>query len=321
MKLFWIIVGYICIFLCSVIFGAFVLNNFLTEESPLFPKNIEWNDDIGKVYKDLTYGEKPLNNFDLYVPAQKWKNSDKLIVYIHAGGFTGGDKSDDANIAKSFASKWYVVVTVNYSLRSLEDQEANVQMMSDEIKASIPRIKEEAAKLGYNLNSMAVAGGSAGGTLAMIFAYRDAETSPIPVKLIFQMVWPAGFEPSAWFGFNDFQNNEQATAAAGFVTVMSWKPTTIEMMRDGSYKENLKNISPYELVTENAPPTVVAYGRLDKVAPYAASEDYLIPALEKNNVIFENIVFENSGHALNRDTQQSQLLFQKIEEYLEKYLQ
>lgn len=38
------------------------------------------------------------NKFDLYVPADRNKDTYGLVVYLHAGGFTAGDRSDNADI-------------------------------------------------------------------------------------------------------------------------------------------------------------------------------------------------------------------------------
>lgn len=81
-----------------------------------------------------------------------------------------------------------------------------------EIKEAMPIVVEEAKKLGYNLNEMAISGGSAGGTLAMLYAYMDADKSPIPVKMMFEMVGPASFFAEDWDTYGLDKNNE---AAAG----------------------------------------------------------------------------------------------------------
>lgn len=46
----------------------------------------------------------------------------------------------------------------------------------------------EAAKLGYPVNEMAIGGGSAGGCLALLYAYRDTAESPVPVRFVFEAV-------------------------------------------------------------------------------------------------------------------------------------
>jgi acetyl esterase/lipase len=238
--------------------------------------DVKWDPSMGTIETDIPYADGELNKFDLYLPADLSKNSYKLVLYIHAGGFTGGDKADDHKWGKWFASKGYVGATINYSLRTKENT-ANVTQMSREIQQGVRAIEKAVAARGYNVDAMAVAGGSAGGTLAMIFAYRDAAESPIPVKAVISMVGPGSFEPAAWFGFDDedYQADDAAQAGAAFVSVISGETVTPEMMRSGEYRKVLRPVTPSELVTRSAPATLLAYGLLDKVAPFAASESLL----------------------------------------------
>lgn len=282
--------------------------------------DVHWNDSVGHLYADIPYGDGPLNAFDLYVPADTTKPTYQLVLYIHAGGFTGGDKADDAMWAKYFVSKGYVGATINYSLRTQADPTATVTKMSLEIKQGVAAIAKEAAQRGYPLDGMMVAGGSAGGTLAMIYAYRDALDSPIPVKAVMQMVGPGSFEPAAWFGLDgSYQSDDAANAGAGFVSMMTGDPITPAMMRDGTYQTALKKISPWALVTNDSVPTLVAYGIHDKVAPFEASKP-LLAALDAHNVPHDFIAFSRSGHGLNRDPQQMELLVETINRYLATYL-
>jgi len=66
---------------------------------------------------------------------------------------------------------------------------------SIEIKESIPYVIEEAKKLGHYIDRRAMSGGSAGGCLALLYAYCDADTSPIPVKMVFEGVGPSSIYP------------------------------------------------------------------------------------------------------------------------------
>ena len=50
-----------------------------------------------------------------------------LIVYLHAGGFTSGDKSDDAKMLQWLCSLGYVTAGINYNLAfSEENPNANI---------------------------------------------------------------------------------------------------------------------------------------------------------------------------------------------------
>ena len=71
--------------------GAFIISFVgsvvfkVTYNSPKLRKyTVDWSDEIGMVYTDLAYGEKEANKFDLYVPADKTRETYGLVVYLHA---------------------------------------------------------------------------------------------------------------------------------------------------------------------------------------------------------------------------------------------
>lgn len=311
-KVLW---GFIYVGAFIVAFAASAIikmtYNPLSEEM-----KVNWNESVGRVYTDIAYGEKEQNKFDLYVPADDTKKNYGLVVYLHAGGFTTGDKSDDANMLKWLTSKGYVAAGINYTLRDENNPQASVYTMSQEIKNSIPVVKAEAEKLGYNLDRMAISGGSAGGTLALLYAYRDADTSPIPVKMVFEMVGPPSFYPEDWTTYGLDQSPE---AAANLFSVMSGNTITTDMIGTANYEEAIKDISPYMWIDENSVPTLVAYGKYDKIAPFGAVK-HLINALEENNVPHDYIEFPHSGHGLQNDNKLYVKYIEKINEYLEMYL-
>ena len=182
--------------------------------------SVQMTDELGKVHKDLSYGNGEANKFDLHVPANSGKESYGLVVYLHAGGFTSGDKADDAEMLAWLCSKGYVAAGINYTLRTNENDKS-VYSQSMEIKEAMPRVVEEAERLGYHIDRMAISGGSAGGTLAMLYAYRDAADSPVPVKMMFEAVGPSSFYRSDWGVYGlDQDTHESRKAAAGLFGVM-----------------------------------------------------------------------------------------------------
>ncbi len=275
-----------------------------------------WNDSVGKVYTDLVYGEGEANKFDPYVPAETGRETYGLVVYLHAGGLTTGDKSGDAEMLKWLCSKGYVAAGVNYTLRDGAHPDASVYSQSMEIKSSIPAIVQEAEKLGYRLDRMAVSGGSAGGCLALIYAYRDAAESPLPVRMVFEMVGPASFYAGDW---TTYGLDKSAEAAAELFGVMAGREITADMIGTPAYDEAVKDISAFMWVNENSAPTVCAYGKYDKVCPFESAK-HLIRALEENHVPHEYIEFPHSGHGLQNDNKLYAELMEKIEEYLDRYM-
>ena len=274
-----------------------------------------WNDSVGTVHKGLVYGEREANRFDLYVPADNTNESYGLVAYLHAGGFTSGDKSDDADMLKWLCTKGYVAAGINYTLRT-DTNTASILTQSNEIKASIPKVIEEAEKLGYSIDKMAIAGGSAGHALAMIYAYRDATEAPVPVVLTFGAVGPASFYQEDWGIYGLDQSDE---ACAGMFSVMAGAEITPEEIRDGSYLGKVKPISASMWVDKNSAPSVVAYGTHDRVQPYLASLR-LKTALEENGVDFRYFELPHSGHGLQNDRKISNQWMAAIVEYLDRYM-
>jgi acetyl esterase/lipase len=309
-KLLWGVI-YIGAFITTFALSAMIKLTYNPLEKET---HVDWNDSVGRVYTDIAYGDGDANKFDLYVPEDGTKETYGLVVYLHAGGFTGGDKRDDAKMCEYLVSRGYVAAAINYTLRNDDNPTASVYTMSQEIKSSIPVVKEEAAKHGYKLDRMAMSGGSAGGCLALLYAYRDADTSPIPVKFVFEAVGPSSFEPDDWYGLS--ADNE---AAANLFGIMSGKTITADMIGTEAYQEAIKDISPYMWVNENSVPTLCAYGKYDKVCPFGTVK-YLINALEENKVPYNYIEFPHSGHGLQNDNKQTRIYNQKINEYLDKYL-
>lgn len=277
---------------------------------------VDWDDSVGTVYTDLAYGDGEANRFDLYVPAGHTKGHYGLIVYLHAGGFTSGDKRGDAGILKWLCAKGYVTAGINYTLFSQENPTASVYSQTMDVKNAMPHVVAAAEELGYPLDRMAVAGGSAGGTLALVYAYRDAGTAPIPVKMVFEMVGPASFHFEDWTNYGLDKNPE---AAANLFGTMSGTAITPEMIRSGEYLEAVKPISADRWIDERSVPALLAYGKHDKVCPILSVQP-LIAALEANHVPYDYFEFPHSGHGLQNDNRMYAQYMEKLEEYLARYM-
>ena len=311
-KVLWGLL-YVAIFVVVFALSAILK---LTQD-PLGGKySVQWNDSIGTVHTDLVYGEKEANKFDLYLPADDSKESYGLVVYLHAGGFTSGDKKDDMKMLQWLCSKGYVAAGINYTLFNEENPTASVYSQSVEIRDGIPYVIAEVEKLGYHINKMAIGGGSAGHALAMIYAYRDAEQAPVPVKLTFGAVGPASFYQEDWGIFGLDQSDE---ACAGLFSVMTGTEISPAEVADGSYLEKVKPIFAADWITADSPATVVAYGTHDKMQPFLASLPLKV-ALEEHDVDHKYFELPHSGHGLQNDTKIYKKWMDAIEEYLDIYM-
>lgn len=276
---------------------------------------VAWSDEVGSLVADIPYGDGEANRFDLYLPADGTKDSYGMVIYLHAGGFTAGDKRDDADMLQWLCAKGYVAAGVNYTLRT-ETNAASVLTQSLEIREAVPKVIEEAERQGYSINRLAMAGGSAGHALAMIYAYRDAGESPVPVALTFGAVGPSCFYQEDWGIYGLDQSDE---ACAGLFSIMAGVEITPDEISDGSYLEKVRPISAAMWVNRDSAPTVVAYGSCDRIQPYQASLR-LKAALEENGVDYSFFELPHSGHGLQNDNGLFAAYMQAVEEYLNRYL-
>ena len=310
-KMLWgfiYVLAFIAVFVISIVFKV-AYHPYGSEFS------VDWNDSVGRAYKDIPYGSGKANKFDIYVPADGSKDSYGLIVYIHAGGFTGGDKSDDAQILQWLCSKGYVTAGINYTLFSDEHPEASIYSQSMEIKESMPYVVAEAEKLGYHIDAMSIGGGSAGGCHALLYAYRDAKTSPVPVKMVFEAVGPSSFYPEDWKSYGLDKN---ADAARELFGTMAGREIKSEFGTP-EYDDEMKDISALLWVNEDTVPTLMAYGKYDKFQPYEGSVR-LRQALEDNGVLHDYYLLEHSGHGLQNDSKMYVEYMRKILDYHDTYM-
>lgn len=307
----------ILVFVAAFIGG--VVSKFAITPSWAKEYSVDWSDDLGTPKTDISYGDGEANKFDLYLPKDNSKDSYGLVVYLHAGGFTSGDKADDKKMLSWLCQKGYVACGINYTLRT-DTNNASVLTQSNEIKAAVPVVVDEAKKLGYNVREMTMSGGSAGGCLAMLYAYRDAAEAPVPIKLLFQMVGPSSFYAEDWgiYGL-DRDTDDSRKAAVGLFGVMGGVELTPEMIKDGSYQELMKPISAFRFVNENTCPSLLLYGTHDKVQPWNGVR-HLVEALEDNGVDYKLFEATHSGHGVQNDNAVMKAYMETVDEYLDKYM-
>lgn len=306
--------------------GVFILSTVCGAASKMISPSwakqysVKWSDEVGTLRSDISYGEGEANRFDLYLPKDNSRENYGLVIYLHAGGFTTGDKTDDKDTLAWLCSKGYVAAGINYTLRSEEHPEASVLSQSNEIRAAVPEVIEAAEAAGYHIDKMTMAGGSAGHCLAMIYAYRDGKEAPVPVVLTYGGVGPSNFHREDWSCYGlDKDTDESIIATQMLFSSMLGEMLTEEEIRDGSYLERMHIISASEWVSNNPVPTVVAYGTHDRVQAFPASLR-LKAALEENNVDYKYFEFQHSGHGLQNDNAVQKQWMEAVEEYLDKYM-
>jgi acetyl esterase/lipase len=116
---------------------------------------------------------------DVYFPFGAARTDRPAVVFIHGGGFTAGDKAEyrSASVSADLCRAGYVVVSCNYVLGSKSAPGVWPQNIAD-CRQAIRWLRMHAKELGVNPEKIAVAGGSAGGYLALMVGLSDDKTGP-----------------------------------------------------------------------------------------------------------------------------------------------
>lgn len=129
------------------------------------------NDKHAVTLNEISYGTHGSQKMDVHLPPNRSPASTKVIILIHGGGWTAGDKNDFLPLVDTFKRRFpdFAIFNINYRLSSsisnlFPSQEQDVKSALEFI---YHRIKE------YNISDKFVfIGASAGAHLAMLQAFK-----------------------------------------------------------------------------------------------------------------------------------------------------
>ncbi len=118
------------------------------------------------VIENVTYpSTNKLNQMDLYLPKNK-NIKPPLIIWIHGGGFVGGDKKDAEFLSTALAANGYAVASINYELAP----EAKYPVPLRQLSKSYVFLKKEQDRYNIDASQTFLAGDSAGAQIAAQFS-------------------------------------------------------------------------------------------------------------------------------------------------------
>lgn len=139
------------------------------------------------VSKDILYGDKPLQDLDIYYPkplAQAMKaesaidKSYPMVVFVHGGSWESGSKEEYAFVGQSLAQAGYVTAVINY-------RKAPENVYPDYVKDAAQAIAwsyDNAKSFHADPNRLAVIGHSAGAFNAVAAVANEDFLAPYGMK-------------------------------------------------------------------------------------------------------------------------------------------
>lgn len=158
---------------------------------------VRYRDDIFSAVKtttDITYGTAVDQTatlvtlkLDMYTPKGDTATSRPAIVWVHGGGFSGGDKTSVELLDESdqFARKGYVNVSINYRLAPVgcvgtitESCLVGIVQAMQDAQTAVRFLRSRATKYGIDPTRIAIGGSSAGAITALNVGYNAADPGP-----------------------------------------------------------------------------------------------------------------------------------------------
>jgi acetyl esterase/lipase len=230
-------------------------------------------------FSDFSFLEKSRKEkLDVYIPSGEWKNNRPAVLFIHGGGFKIGDKAESrsASVCADLARAGYVAVSCNYVLSTKDKPGAWPQNIAD-CREAVRWMRQNARDLGIDPQRIAVAGGSAGGYLALMVGLTDEKPE-------------LGGDPKATV-------SSKVSAVIDMYGVTSCgahgKETIVNPGADAD-----KIFSPINYVTSKSVPILILHGTADKTVDIKESKN-LEEALIKNKVDYNFVEVEEGEHTFD----------------------
>lgn len=235
-----------------------VLFSFVAVASSLFaadePKPIE------PTHANVSYGPHARNVLDFYKA-----NGDgprPLLVYIHGGGWTGGDKKQDPKAFQPFLDKGISYTAINYRLTPDNPLPAPVY----DAARAIQFIRTKAAEWNIDTQHIALTGGSAGACTSMWLLLHDDLADPKATDPVLResthvcaaavSAGQVSIDPKIceeWLGPNVLKHR-MINMAVGEKTIEG------ALVNYDKYRPLYVEFSPYNHVDGKDPPLLMTYG-------------------------------------------------------------
>jgi acetyl esterase/lipase len=215
------------------------------------------NGTAARVIMDTAYGNHPQQIMDIYLPANRTSNT-KLIVLIHGGAWSGGDKSEMNVLIPLIQSQWPSCAIVNLNYRLANGTTVIADTIMQDIIQSIGFMAQN--KNAFVISSdMGMIGASAGAQLALLYTYKYNIHNY--VKAVSSLYAPSVINDWEWYNStNIFLGQSIKNILTNYVGT-TWNT------------ERYEACSPYtQLSATQQKPTIIFHGTLDVIVPLYQSQ-------------------------------------------------
>ena len=247
---------------------------------------------------NLAYGSDPLQKMDVYLPEGRTTSSTKLIIMVHGGAWTQGDKSEFTPYVDTLKRRLpgWAIININYRLATGTANFFPAQEL--DMKAAVDFIYSKRAEWLIS-DKFVLLGGSAGGHLVALQAYKNSSPS---IKAVIDYFGPTELVAM-------YNNPPTPLIPILLAQVIGGTPTTQASLYQSS--------SPLNFVSPQSPPTLIFHGGTDIVV--SPSQSVLLKdKLATKGVVNQYYFYPSEPHGFSAATMSDS--FDKIGTFLAAYV-
>jgi len=206
-----------------------------------------------KTELNVSYGSDAAQKMDIYLPSGRTSAATKVIILVHGGGWTQGDKSELTPYVDTLKRRLpgYAIFNINYRLSTGAANFFPTQ--ENDLKAAIDFIYSKRNEYLVS-DKYVLLGTSAGAHLALLHAYKN--TTPVKIKAVVDFFGPADM-------VDMYNNPANPLVPALLLQVTGGTPATQPTI--------YAQASPVNYVTAQSPPTIILHGGVDIVVSFTQS--------------------------------------------------
>lgn len=223
---------------------------------------------------NVSYGNDSDQKFDIYLPANRTIET-KVLILIHGGGWSSGDKSDMNGFRDIIRQDLANVAIVNMNYRLADANNNPYPMQINDITTVINHLKSNQDEYVIS-DDFGFIGVSAGAHLSLLWSYGFDTTNNI--KMVCSIVGPTNFTDPAYL-------NNTNPELQDILDLYGVNPTTTF----------LEEVSPYHRATTSSPPTILFYGGQDPLIPTTQGTD-MRDKLQSLGVTHQFTLYPDAGH-------------------------
>jgi acetyl esterase/lipase len=243
---------------------------------------------VGLTIGPIQYGPDSVQLLDLYLPDPSQRPS-PVIIYMHSGGFIGGNRSAVSQAIQREVLRGYAVASIDYHLSPAVQFPVALQ----DVKTAIRWAKVDGPNYALQPDEVFVAGSSAGGNLAAMAAVTAGQFEPTNLPASYAAVDSRPRGAITMSGVLDLVDTGSVGWGTGFV------PAYV-----GSTDPNaMAQASPINYVDATSPPMYIAQGRWDALCrPDQSGRTMALRyALVGRAAVAYYDLVKNQGHNLDVD--------------------